>query len=166
MWRTIELKKSIYRLPSGDPELAPWQRRLGELVSEQDPVDRLLAEIAAIQPDGTIRDPRQLELFGTLLQELQGMQRRPQTDHRVKTTSGVTYAGTWEEIVFQMKSAAESPRNGRDRPSDGRGELRAGRCRGGAPQDPALTRPPSGGCIIRHLTRGEGEVFGILPLSA
>ncbi len=103
LWRTIELKKSVYRLPSGDPELAPWQRRLGELVSEQDPVDRLLAEIAAIQPDGTIRDPRQMELFGTLLQELQGMQRRPQTDHRVKTASGVTYAGTWEEIVFQMK---------------------------------------------------------------
>jgi tetratricopeptide (TPR) repeat protein len=27
LWRTIELKKSIYRLPSGDPELAPWSAR-------------------------------------------------------------------------------------------------------------------------------------------
>jgi len=104
LWRTIELKKSIYRLTDDDPELVPWHLRLAELTAEQDVLDRMLAEIVAIQPDGSIRDPRQLELFGTLLTELQGMQRRTVADtHRVKTTSGVTYAGTWEEIVFQMK---------------------------------------------------------------
>lgn len=104
VWRTIELKKSIYRLPGDDPELVAWQRRLGELVSEEDPIDRLLTEIAAVQPDGSIRDPRQLELFGTLLIELQGMQRRPAGDvHRVRTTAGITYTGTWDEIVLQMK---------------------------------------------------------------
>jgi tetratricopeptide (TPR) repeat protein len=104
LWRTIELKKSIYRLGSDDPELVPWQRRLGGLIDEPDAVDRLLAEVAAIQPDGSIRDPRQLELFGTLLTELQGMQRRAVGEvHRVRTTAGATYAGTWEEIVFQMK---------------------------------------------------------------
>jgi tetratricopeptide (TPR) repeat protein len=104
VWRLIELKKSIYRLHTRDPELAPWTNRLEELAVETDPVDQLLAEVEAIQPDGSIRDPRQLELFGTLLTELQGMSRRiPAEMHRVKTVAGVTYAGTWPEIVLQMK---------------------------------------------------------------
>src|SRR6185295_16216013 len=30
IWRHIELKKTIYRLPDEDPELAPWLTRLGE----------------------------------------------------------------------------------------------------------------------------------------
>lgn len=103
LWRTIELKKSVYRLPPNDPELADWQRRLAEIGTEDDPTEQLLAEAAATQPDGSIRDPRQLELFGTLLTELQGMRRRPAETHRVSTRNGVTYAGTWEEIVLQMK---------------------------------------------------------------
>ena len=105
LWRTIELKKSIYRLSGDDPELAPWQRQLADVVGEQDVVDRLLTEVANIQPDGSVKDPRQIELFGTLLTELQGMQqhRSPADLHRVRTAGGVTYAGTWEEIVFQMK---------------------------------------------------------------
>jgi tetratricopeptide (TPR) repeat protein len=105
LWRTVELKKSVYRLPSDDPELVPWQRRLADLVQEQDVVDRLLTDVANTQADGTIKDPRQLELFGTLLTELQGMQQRrgPADLHRVRTAAGVTYAGTWDEIVFQMK---------------------------------------------------------------
>jgi len=104
IWRIIELKKSIYRLPPGDPELVPWRQRREELEGDVEPVDRLLAEVEAIQPDGTVRDPTQLELFGTLLMELQGMQQRRSTEtHRVRTTRGVTYAGTWEEIVLQMK---------------------------------------------------------------
>jgi len=102
-WRLIELKKSIYRLPSNDVELAPWSNRLAELAELNDPIEQLLAEVEATQPDGTFRDPRQLELFGTLLVELQGMQRRPTETHRVKTTSGVTYTGSWEEIILQMK---------------------------------------------------------------
>jgi tetratricopeptide (TPR) repeat protein len=104
LWRTIELKKSIYRLPNDDPELVPWQHRLAELASALDPVDQLLEELAGLQTDGSVRDPHQIELFGTLLTELQGMQRRHAGDvHRVKTAAGVTYAGTWEEIVLQMK---------------------------------------------------------------
>ncbi len=67
-------------------------------------MDRLLAEVEARQPDGSIRDPRQLELFGAFVSELQGMRRRiPGEQHRVRTAAGVTYSGTWEEIVFQMK---------------------------------------------------------------
>ena len=104
LWRTIELKKSIYRLDANDPELLPWQRRLAELASSLDAVDQLLTELATTQSDGSVRDPHQIELFGTLLTELQAMQRRPVGEvHRVKTAKGVTYAGTWEEIVLQMK---------------------------------------------------------------
>ncbi len=104
LWRTIELKKSIYRLESNDPELRPWQQRLAELASSLDPVDQFLMELVTTLSDGSVRDPHQIELFGTLLTELQAMQRRPTGEvHRVKTTKGVTYAGTWEEIVLQMK---------------------------------------------------------------
>ena len=107
LWRYVELKKSLYRLPEDDPELAPWLLRLGEVAGDPDQVDLLLAEIEAQQPDGTIRDPNQLDLFGTLVAELHTMQRRPgQGDHhQVTTLSGRTFRGTWEEILMQMKEA-------------------------------------------------------------
>jgi len=111
IWRLIELKRSVYRLPDDDPELGPWHRRLDDLAGEAAPEDLLLAEIEAMSPDGRVRDPRQLELFGTLLTELQGMRSRSGQPvhaeiHRVSTQSGVTYVGTWEEIVLQMKDDA------------------------------------------------------------
>ncbi|MGH7671584.1 MAG: tetratricopeptide repeat protein, partial [Gemmatimonadales bacterium] len=105
IWRLIELKKSVYRLPDDDPELAPWHDRVNVLSSDAEPDDLLLAEIEAMGPDGQMRDPRQLELFGTLLTELQGMKNRGEV-HRVSTASGATYVGTWEEIVLQMKDDA------------------------------------------------------------
>ena len=77
IWRHIELKKTIYRLPDEDPELAPWLTRLGEVAGEPDPIDMLLAEVEAQQADGGVRDPHQLELFGTLLSELHAMQKKP-----------------------------------------------------------------------------------------
>jgi Flp pilus assembly protein TadD len=104
VWRLIELKKSIYRLDADDPEIRPWSERLAELAESGDEVDRLLAEVEATQPDGTVRDPLQLELFGTLLLELDGMRRRSQGVHRVTTRTGLTYGGTWEEIVQQMQA--------------------------------------------------------------
>ncbi|HWC75176.1 MAG TPA: tetratricopeptide repeat protein [Gemmatimonadales bacterium] len=114
IWRLIELKKSVYRLPDEDPELVPWHQRLTELTGDSAPEDLLLAEIEAMTPDGQIRDPRQLELFGTLLTELQGMKNKGANGgiggsvdvHRVSTVSGATYVGTWEEIVRQMKDDA------------------------------------------------------------
>jgi tetratricopeptide (TPR) repeat protein len=113
IWRLVELKKSVYRLPDDDPELVPWQARLNELAGDAAPEDLLLAEIEAMGPDGQIRDPRQLELFGTLLTELQGMKNKGGSAgsgasevHRVSTVSGATYVGTWEEIVRQMKDDA------------------------------------------------------------
>ncbi len=108
IWRLIELKKSVYRLPDDDPELVPWHARLDELSADAAPEDLLLAEIEAMGADGQVRDPRQLELFGTLLTELQGMKARPGPAdvHRVSMISGATYVGTWEEIVRQMKDDA------------------------------------------------------------
>lgn len=104
VWRLIELKKSIYGLHPTDPEIAPWSTQLAVLAEDMDTIELLLAEVEAAQPDGTFRDPRQLELFGTLLVELQGMQRRPSGEkHRVRTTTGISYSGTWDEIVLQMK---------------------------------------------------------------
>ena len=54
-----------------------------------------------------MRDPHQLELFGTLLTELQAMQKRPGGDasHHVATLAGHSFRGTWEEILLQMKAA-------------------------------------------------------------
>jgi tetratricopeptide (TPR) repeat protein len=117
IWRLVELKRSAYRLPEDDPELTPWHRRLNELAGEASADDLFLAAIEAMGPDGRVRDPRQLELFGTLLTELQGMKSRTTLPpgsatvavgepHRVTMPSGVSYTGTWEQIVRQMKDAA------------------------------------------------------------
>ena len=105
IWRLIELKRSIYRLPEDDPELKPWLVRLADLAGDADPVDLLLAELEAAGPDGTgRRDPTQLELFGTLRTELAGMHKQPRAEvHRVRTREGHTYIGTWEEIVAEMR---------------------------------------------------------------
>jgi len=107
IWRHIELKKSIYRLPDDDPELKPWLARLGEVAGEPDPIDMLLAEVEATHADGGIRDPHQLELFGTLLSELQVMQKKPghSESHLVVTLAGQTMRGSWDEILLQMKAA-------------------------------------------------------------
>ncbi|MGH7675754.1 MAG: tetratricopeptide repeat protein, partial [Gemmatimonadales bacterium] len=124
IWRLLELKQSVYRLPDADPEFLPWRQRLQDLMTESQPDDLLLAELEATGSDGQVRDPRQLELFGTLLTELQGMRGRGATGglvaggaagtgaapaptvHRVRNAAGRTYAGTWEEIVRQMKDDA------------------------------------------------------------
>jgi len=106
IWRLIELKRSIYRLPEDDPELKPWLVRLADLAGDSDATDLLLAELEAAGPDGTgSRDPAQLELFGTLVTELQAMHRQPRgfEVHRVTTSEGVTYVGTWEDIVAGMR---------------------------------------------------------------
>ncbi len=104
IWRLIELKRAIYRLPPNDPELLPWVDRLEEMRMDGDAIGRLLEEVEATQADGSVRDPLQLELFSTLLMELEGMRRRVVNGpHRVTTRTGQSFTGTWEEIVLQMK---------------------------------------------------------------
>jgi tetratricopeptide (TPR) repeat protein len=107
LWRTVELKKTLYRLADDDPDLSPWYERLAEIAGEPDPVDELLAEVEGTQPDGSMRDPHQLELFGTMLSDLTTMQRRPglADHHLVVTLAGQTLRGSWEEILAQFKAA-------------------------------------------------------------
>lgn len=107
LWRAVELKKAVYRLADDDPDLSPWYERLAEIAGDPDPVDELLAEVEGTQPDGTLRDPHQLELFGTMLSDLTSMQRRPTASdqHLVVTLAGLNLRGTWEEILAQFKAA-------------------------------------------------------------
>ncbi len=65
--------------------------------------ERLLAEIESMRPDGTILDPHQLDFFGTLLSDPQGMRRRSHELHRVAMADGTMYVGTWDDILLQMK---------------------------------------------------------------
>ena len=103
MWRVLELKKSVYGLNDRDPEVRSWLRRFEELATERNVDDALLAQIEATLPDGSIPDPRQLDLFGTLLSELQRMKKRDVETQQVALADGTSYAGTWEDIVLQMK---------------------------------------------------------------
>jgi len=97
----------LARLPDEGPELDPWLARPGEVAGEPDAIDMLLAEVEAQHADGGVRDPHQLELFGTLLTELHAMQKKPvqSESHLVMTLAGHTIRGTWEEILLQMKAA-------------------------------------------------------------
>ena len=108
IWRLIELKKTIYRLQEGDPELTPWEARLVELSANSDDIGEMLAEIesrAAESADAASRT--QLELFGALLQDL-NKSASDRGRHRVQTMEGGEFAGTWDEIVRDMRDAGSS----------------------------------------------------------
>lgn len=103
VWRLIELKKSINHLTDSDPGLARWIERLSDLAGEVDGIDQVLAEVESMRPDGTVTDPRQLDLFGALLTELFSMRGQASAEsHKVKTPDGKAYTGTWAEIVLLM----------------------------------------------------------------
>lgn len=102
IWRLVELRKSVYHLAADDHELRPWMARLEELARDDDPDERILAEVATMQSDGSTRDPRQLDFFGTVLTDLQAMKRRSDS-HGVSLPDGTVYHGTWDDIVLQMK---------------------------------------------------------------
>lgn len=102
LWRYIALKKSMYRLDAGDPELNPWVDRLHELASSMNGDERMLAEIEATLPDGTFIDPHQLDFFAAQLSLPPGMLNRHGELHDVTMRSGVKYQGTWEQIVLQI----------------------------------------------------------------
>ena len=103
LWRYVALKKSMYRLDADDPDVRPWVDRLQELAAAMSADDKMLAEIEATLPDGTFLDPRQLDFFGAQLSLPQAMrQRRAGEAHDVTMKDGVTYQGTWEQIVLQI----------------------------------------------------------------
>lgn len=113
IWRLIELKKSIFKLADGDPELKPWEDRVQELAGEPDEIDDMLAEIEARSMERDQQASRgQIEMFGALLNSLVDagtpadqtpeVQELPLTHHSIES-GGYTYQGTWEEIVQQMR---------------------------------------------------------------
>ncbi len=123
IWRLMELKKSVYRLSDEDPELKPWEARLGELTGEPDAIDELLAEVeqtVAEQENAQVAQAQtQLETLGTLLTGLAHQQQAemataeliaPEGPHRVLMRDGSTLEGTWEEIVLALRDARDAGR--------------------------------------------------------
>ena len=126
IWRLLEMKRSLFNLVEGDPELKPWEERLSELGGDMDDIDEMLAEI-----EGKVADELdaargaalgQLELFGALLADLAGQRTatgdddsaadahadaepaaEPGVDHAVTTREGRQYAGSWDQIVQRMR---------------------------------------------------------------
>lgn len=106
IWRLLELRKSHLRLRDDDPSLKIWEERLGELNTEADPLDTMLAEIEqrAEEQEGEAAKA-QIELFGELLHDLADQKKSPD-HHRVVGRDGRPYDGTWDEIVIAMRDAS------------------------------------------------------------
>lgn len=107
VWRTIELLKSARHAGDDDAELRPWLARLAELGRDTDSEELLLAEIESLQPDGSSRDPHQLELFGTLMREVPEMHKRPALSsgmHVIETLTGATLRGSWDDLVLDLQT--------------------------------------------------------------
>jgi tetratricopeptide (TPR) repeat protein len=114
IWRLIELKRAAHKLEEHDPELKPWEDRLGELGGEMDDIDELFLEAdGALSGDGgEVEVARgQLELFGTLLSSLVEKQVEDAAAdestgadvHTVLTREGHRVTGSWEEIVRSLR---------------------------------------------------------------
>lgn len=136
--RLLELKRTLLRLPDGDPELRPWEARLAELTADPDPVDALLleveqavlereeAEARAADGDDEGRAPveapaaephRHLEALGELLEGLaaRGEVASAAPDaadvpHRVEFPDGTALEGTWEQIVQRLRDVRDAGR--------------------------------------------------------
>ena len=101
VWRIIELKRALWHLDAGDTRLAPWEDRLRELESLDDPIDHLLAEVEASMNGGVggdPPDPSQLELFG--------VGRTESVIRQVRSLDGQAYRGSWHGIVGQLRDQA------------------------------------------------------------
>ncbi len=116
IWRLMELKRTVHRLPDDDPELRKWEERLVELAGEPDDIDEMLAEIEQRAMEQEHHEVKhQLELFGSMLTGLVD-QKTEQRTHRVMTRDGRAFHGSWEDIVRQMRdgSAAFTGRSVQD----------------------------------------------------
>lgn len=119
IWRFLELKRAVDRLPEDDAEFVPWRERLAELESEPDGIDHLLAEVEAAfegaVPEEPAGPPPELTAQIDFIMRMLGT--GPATQpidtqrqvHRVRTVEGRVYEGTWEEIVSRMRDASADP---------------------------------------------------------
>jgi tetratricopeptide (TPR) repeat protein len=113
IWRLVELKRSLYKLDENDPELKPWDERLSELSGDLDEVDEMLMSLEPRNDGGEAQMARgQLELFGTLLNSLADQKQVEDPlaehqvigdEHQIVSKEGRRYAGSWEEIVRNMR---------------------------------------------------------------
>lgn len=107
VWRTVELLKAARGAGDDDPDVQLWLARLAELGGEASAEDMLLAEIEGLQPDGTPRDPNQLELFGTLMRDVPEMLKRPAVEagtHVIETLGGLTLRGSWDDLIVHLQT--------------------------------------------------------------
>ena len=108
IWRLIELKRAVYKLDEGDPELKPWDERLSELNEGLDDIDELLMELEPAKAGLTKADDpevarNQLELFGSLLTNL--VDKKEDEAHHIVASDGSAYRGSWDEIVTRMRDS-------------------------------------------------------------
>ncbi len=141
IWRLIELKKSIYRLADGDPELTPWEARLADLAGEPDTIDEMLADIEhAADEAAQAGDSRhQLDLFGTMLGEAMAADARDakaaraaesaRRRHRVILQDGQQLEGSWDDIVTRMRELRTGERPARDEHPESLSEFMAAESR-------------------------------------
>ncbi|MGQ0765106.1 MAG: tetratricopeptide repeat protein [Gemmatimonadota bacterium] len=105
IWRLIELKKSVHKLPDSHVEIRKWEQRLADLAGETDDIDAMLAEIEQRALESEQQDARQqLELFGAMLTGL--VEQRAPAEHRILMRDGRAFHGTWDDIVRQMKDGS------------------------------------------------------------
>jgi Flp pilus assembly protein TadD len=95
IWRLLELKRALYAVESGHADVASWERRLDELENQGDALESLLAEVEL-----RFTEPSQLELFG---------QEGHEGVHRVTFPDGTVHAGTWMDIVMQLRDTHGMP---------------------------------------------------------
>jgi tetratricopeptide (TPR) repeat protein len=97
IWRLVELKRALEGLRPGAPELAVWERRLEEVEDQEDPIDVLLAEVEAgaqlPETDGAGSEGVLTEQDGDV------------AAHRVHLPDGGVVAGTWQDIMEQLRQA-------------------------------------------------------------
>jgi Flp pilus assembly protein TadD len=93
--RVIELKRALQADPAL-AEVAEWEARLEELESSDDPIDRLLAEIeAGIDDTPVVQGEREEQVAVAADAGL----------HRLQLPEGEVCAGTWHDIVRQLRDA-------------------------------------------------------------
>jgi Flp pilus assembly protein TadD len=92
--RLIELKTAVAGVVPGAPELVCWETRLGELENDCDPIDLLLAEIEGGGDPAAAGEAAEVSV---------AVDSRPA--HRVTLPDGRLCAGSWLDIVRQLRDA-------------------------------------------------------------
>lgn len=112
VWRYIDLKCTIEGLAETDDVLGPWRDRVLELEGEPDEVDHLLAEVETSFIEG-VQEPEELlparpASLNRIARALALLEEEGEA-HRVRTSGGRVFTGSWEEILGAMRDASAHP---------------------------------------------------------